>query len=152
MALLDPRQRSPVVASGGTFSGNPLTAAAGLAAMCQLTPDVYARLDRLGGDLRARATASFAEAGVPGQLTGDGSLFRVLPTSGLVVDYRSSLASQQPLGAAAQQMARLHRALLDEGIIISSTGLGCLSTPMGEGEVDRLVAALQRALARLPVE
>jgi glutamate-1-semialdehyde aminotransferase len=40
--------------------------------------------------------------------------------------------------------------LLEEGIIISKDGLGCLSTPMGEAEVDRFVSALERAVARLP--
>jgi glutamate-1-semialdehyde aminotransferase len=44
---------------------------------------------------------------------------------------------------------RLHRNLLDEGVIISKEGLGCLSTPMGEVEVDQFVKALERAVARL---
>jgi glutamate-1-semialdehyde 2,1-aminomutase len=145
MALLDPRRGPPVVASGGTFSGNPLSMAAGLAAMEQLTPAAYDRLDRLGHFLRTRATAAFAAAGVPGQLAGDGSLFRILLTTNQVTDYRSSLDGALPAG----QLARLHRSLLDEGVIVSSSGLGCLSTPMGEAEVDAFVAALTRALARL---
>ena len=148
MALLDPRQGAPAVASGGTYSGNPLTMAAGLAAMEQLTPEVYVRLDRLGERLRTRATAAFASAGVPGQLTGDGSLFRILPTSNRVTDYRSSLARALP----ASRFGRLHRYLLDEGIIVSNSGLGALSTPMGEPEIDRFVAALERALTKLKGE
>ena len=148
MALLDPSERAPLVASGGTFSGNPLTMSAGLAAMAQLTPEAYDRLDRLGARLRAQATAAFAAAGVPGQLTGDGSLLRILLTTTPVTDYRSSLAGALPAG----QMARLHRLLLDEGIIVSPSGLGALSTPMGEGEVDAFVTALRRALATLTGE
>ena len=145
MALLDASAGAPVVASGGTFSGNPLTMAAGLAAMAQLTPAVYGRLDELGERLRTRATAALAAAGVPGQLTGDGSLFRILLTANPVTDYRSSLAGALP----ASQMARLHRLLLDEGVIVSNSGLGCLSTPMDETHVDAFVAALNRALAKL---
>jgi glutamate-1-semialdehyde 2,1-aminomutase len=145
MALLDPTERAPAVASGGTFSANPLTMAAGLAAMEQLTPEAYRRLDRLGERLRAGATAAFAEAGVPGQLTGDGSLFRILLTREPVTDYRSSLSGALPAG----QMGRLHRLLLDEGVVVSTSGLGCLSTPMGEDQVDAFVDALRRALARL---
>jgi hypothetical protein len=34
-----------------------------------------------------------------------------------------------------------------EGIIISRIGLGCLSTPMGEAELDAFCDALTRALA-----
>jgi glutamate-1-semialdehyde 2,1-aminomutase len=145
MSLLDPSERAPVVASGGTFSGNPLTMAAGLAALEQLTPETYDHLDRLGERLRTRATEAFAAAGVPGQLTGDGSLFRILLTTAAVRDYRSSLAGALP----GTQMARLHRLLLDEGIIVSTSGLGSLSTPMDEGHVDAFVGALGRALARL---
>jgi glutamate-1-semialdehyde 2,1-aminomutase len=144
MALLDPRHGQPAVASGGTFSANPLTMAAGLAAMTQLTPAEYDRLDRLGELLRRQATAVFAAAGLPGQLTGDGSLFRILLTAGPVVDYRSSLAGAAP----ADSLARLHRALLDEGVIVSAAGLGCLSTPMTEATVGEIVAALERAVAR----
>ena len=38
MALLDPSLGNPVVASGGTFSANPLTMVAGYAALEQMTP------------------------------------------------------------------------------------------------------------------
>jgi glutamate-1-semialdehyde 2,1-aminomutase len=145
MGLLDPTGGVPRVTSGGTFSANPLTMAAGLAAMTPLTAAAYERLDALGARLRSRATAAFAAAGVPGQLTGDGSLFRILLTASPVTDYRSSLAGALP----ASRMARLHRLLLEEGIIVSTSGLGCLSTPMGEDEVDAFVAALERVLPRL---
>ena len=112
MELLDPTSGAPRVISGGTFSANPLTMAAGQAAMEQMTPEVYARLDALGERLRREGTAIFARAGVPGQLTGDGSLFRIMlseprsPTIG-----PPSKARHRP-GA---NMARLHRALLDAG-------------------------------------
>jgi glutamate-1-semialdehyde 2,1-aminomutase len=144
MELLDPTSGAPRVISGGTFSGNPLTMAAGQAAMEQMTPEVYARLDALGQRLRQEGTAIFARAGLPGQLTGDGSLFRILLTDRPVVDYRSSVGS-----LPAAKLSQLHRALLDEGAIISNTGLGCLSTPMGEAEVDRFLGALERAVAAL---
>src|SRR5207244_12543171 len=47
MELLDPR-RDPSIAQGGTYNGNPLGMAAGLAAMTELTPDVYEALNRKG--------------------------------------------------------------------------------------------------------
>jgi hypothetical protein len=62
-----------------------------------------------------------------------------------VTSYRESIAAALP----ATAMAALHRGLLTEGIIVSSTGLGCLSTPMGEADVDRFVGALERALPQL---
>ena len=145
MDLLDPSQGSPKVISGGTASANPLTMAAGLAAMEQMTPPVYARINRLGDLMRKRANEVFAAAGEPGQLAGDGSLFRLMMTAEPIVDYRTSIR-----GAAPQErFTRLHLNLLNEGIIISKEGLGCLSTPMGEEEVDRFVKALERAVAKL---
>ena len=145
MDLLDPSQGSPKVISGGTASANPLTMAAGLAAMEQMTPPVYARINRLGDLMRKRANEVFAAAGEPGQLAGDGSLFRLMMTAEPIVDYRTSIR-----GAAPQErFNRLHLNLLNEGIIISKEGLGCLSTPMGEEEVDRFVKALERAVAKL---
>lgn len=145
MNLLDPSRGDPNVASGGTFSGNPLTMVAGLAAMEQMTPEAYARLDALGERLRRRANAAFEAAGEPAQLTGDGSLFRILLTPEPIVDYRSSQRGKAP----SERMARLHLSLLDEGIIVSRDGLGCLSTPMSEAEVDQFVGALERSLRKL---
>jgi glutamate-1-semialdehyde 2,1-aminomutase len=145
MALLDPSGGAPRVISGGTFSGNPLTMAAGLAAMEAMTEAEYARLDRLGERLRAGADRLFRKAGRPGQVTGDGSLFRIMLTDEPITDYRSSVRRAAP----AAQMAQLHRELLDEGLVVSITGLGCLSTPMAEPEVDAFLAGLERALARL---
>jgi glutamate-1-semialdehyde 2,1-aminomutase len=145
MDLLDPTHGSPRVISGGTASANPLTMAAGLAAMEQMTPPVYSRINRLGDSLRKRANEVFAAAGEPAQLTGEGSLFRLLMTAERIVDYRTSVRNASP----PERFSRLHRNLLDEGIIISKEGLGCLSTAMGEGEVDQFVKALERAVARL---
>lgn len=145
MALLDPSAGSPKVVSGGTFSANPLTMVAGLATLRKAQPAVYDRLAVLGARLRERSAAAFAAAGVPGQLTGDGSLFRIMMTSDPVVDYRSGRQNAAP--AAVED--ELHRNLLQEGVIIGKGGLGCLSTPMGEAEVGQFVSALERSLARM---
>jgi glutamate-1-semialdehyde 2,1-aminomutase len=145
MALLDPTEGPPALASGGTFSGNPLSATAGYAAMTQLTPAVFTRLETLGDNLRARANAAFADAGVPAQVSGSGSLILVTPTDQPIVNYRSI-----PKGPAAEaRMRDLHRGLMDAGIIVSKEGLGALSTPMGQVEVDRFVAGVEQAAQRV---
>lgn len=145
MALLDPTEGPPALASGGTFSGNPLSAIAGYAALTQLTPDAYARLEVLGDDLRTRANAVFADAGVPGQVSGAGSLILVVPTDAPIVNYRSI-----PKGPETEaRMRGLHRGLMDAGIIVSKEGLGALSTPMGQEEIDRFVDGLAHAVQRI---
>ena len=146
MSLLDPTDGPPKVLSGGTFSANPLTMVAGLASMRQMTPDVYDRLDALGRRVRNESNAILANAGEPAQVTGDGSVFRIMMTAGPIVDYRSSVRGASP----PERFAALHKSLLDEGVIVSKDGLGCLSTPMGEAEIDGFLGALERSVAGLP--
>ncbi len=146
MSLLDPTEGPPKVLSGGTFSANPLTMVAGLASMHQMTPDAYEPLDALGRRLRAESNAILADAGESAQITGDGSVFRILMTADPIVDYRSSVRGASP----PERLGALHRNLLDEGVIVSKDGLGCLSTPMGDAEVDGFIAALERSVAGLP--
>ena len=144
MALLDPSLGSPPVASGGTFSANPLTMVAGYAALEQMTPAEFDRIGALGRRLRDEGNSVIAALGVKAQITGDGSLFRILFTDEPISDYRSSARQT----AASEVIARLHLNLLDEGVIISKAMLGCLSTPMGEEDVDFFVRALERSLRR----
>lgn len=46
-------------------------------------------------------------------------------------------------------MERLFHHLLDAGVLVHTNGLGYLSTPLTEREVEELAAALDRALAAL---
>ncbi len=146
MELLDPGKGGPRVLSGGTFSGNPLSMVAGLAAMELLTPAEFERLDRLGARIREGVNRVFADAGERIRMAGDGSLCRLNPTADPVTDYRSLVRNAVP----ASRMGALHRNLLDEGIIIAKAGMTCLSTPMGDAEIDAFVGAVGRAVANLP--
>jgi glutamate-1-semialdehyde 2,1-aminomutase len=146
MALLDPTTGPPAVLSGGTTSANPLSMVAGIAAMEQYTPAAVARLNALGERMRRGMDAVFARHGAPLCAGGDGSLVRVLPMPERPRGYRDF--AQAP--RAAQRLGALHAALLEEGIITTRMGTACLSTPMGEAEVDAFVAALDRVVPRLP--
>src|SRR6185312_16266742 len=88
MELLDPR-RSPNLAQGGTYNGNPLGMAAGLACMTELTPDVYAELNRKGARVAEQLTEVFDSHGIPVQVNGVASLLAIHFTDRPVVDYRS---------------------------------------------------------------
>ena len=132
MAVFDPRDGKPAVPHGGTFNANPVTMAAGLAAMRLMDEAAYARLDEMGETLRSGLRACLERAGVPGAVTGMGSLFRIHPSDRVLVDYRSAVADD----AEKQRLDRLHRALLDHGVLISPTGLGCLSTAVTEAEIE----------------
>jgi glutamate-1-semialdehyde 2,1-aminomutase len=142
MAVFDPRGGKPAVPHAGTFNANPVTMAAGLATMRLMDEAAFARLDELGARLRKSAEACLERAGTPGMVTGLGSLFRIHPFRRELVDYRSSL----PTPAEAARLRALHRRLLDHGVLMASAGLGCLSTAMGESELEFFTEALARCL------
>ena len=132
MAVFDPRGGKPAVPHGGTFNANPVTMAAGLAAMRLMDEAAYARLNEMGESLRSGFRACLEDAGVAGAITGMGSLFRIHPAARPLVDYRSAIADE----AERARLDQLHRALLDHGVLISPTGLGCLSTAVTQAEIE----------------
>ncbi len=81
MAVFDPGTQGPRILSGGTFSANPVTMAAGLAALQAMDHVAFARLEGMGARLRARLNDVFKKSGQPGQVTGDGSLFHIMMVS-----------------------------------------------------------------------
>jgi len=144
MAVFDPGTKGPRILSGGTFSANPITMTAGVAALQALDRGAFARLEDMGSRLRARLNQVFRSSGQEGQVTGDGSLFRLMMVSRPLQNYRDTVEV-----GAAQRSYRLFMALLDAGIMVNDNGLGCLSTPMGEAELDRIADALEAGLSRL---
>ena len=71
-----------------------------------------------------------------------GSLFRLHPVDRELTDYRSTRAS----AAEAERLTRLVRRLMEHGVLMSVTGLGCLSTPMGDSELEGLVETFAAVL------
>jgi len=142
---LDPTRAPARVISGGTYSGNPLSAVAGAAAVQKLTPAVFTRLDALGERLRSGVNQIFRAAGATAQASGDGSLFQIVPTDRPITDYRSVPRD----AAAVAWLDRLHRELLANRVIISNRGLACLSTAMDEAVVDECLSAFEAAVAGL---
>ena len=135
MELLDPR-RQPNLAQGGTYNGNPLGMAAGLAAMTELTPDVYVDLNRKGARVCEQLTEVLATHGVRAQVNGVGSLFAIHFTDKPVVDYRTKASSDQKV------THEFFLGLVNHGVLIAPRAMGSLSTPMEEGDLDRFIDAV----------
>ncbi len=145
MESFDPAHRQGVW-HASTFSGNPLSMAAGLAAMEDLTPDAIGRIDALGARLRRGFDRAFQTAGIRGQATGRGSLIQLHLTDMALRNARDTLAGVGDSGRAAQW---LHLSLLRHGVFLAPRGMCCISTAHGEREVDSAVAALEAVLAEL---
>lgn len=140
MALLDPRAGAAAIPQSGTFNGAAVCCAAGLAGYGGLTPEVQARLDALGEDLRARAQALFDRLGVRAQCVGVGSLFNVHFTDEPLHDYRAVARGDRQL------QTLLALALANRGVFLASRGMGCASSVMTFADVDAFLRALEGAL------
>ncbi|MGA9874473.1 MAG: aminotransferase class III-fold pyridoxal phosphate-dependent enzyme [Solirubrobacteraceae bacterium] len=115
MEVFDPR-RGDAVRHGGTFSANPVTMRAGVAALEALQlPDIE-RIDVLGDRLRE----SLLERGW--SVGGRGSLLKI--------------GARDPTG--------LWWALYEAGVLIAGNGLACVSTPMDERVLERVLLAFER--------
>jgi glutamate-1-semialdehyde 2,1-aminomutase len=140
MELLDPR-RQPNLAQGGTYNGNPLGMAAGVAAMKELTPDVYADLNRKGARVKDQLSEVFSSHGVPAQVNGVGSLLAIHFTETPVTDYRTKATSDERV------TRDFFLGLVNHGVLLAPRAMGALSTPMGEDEIQLFVDAVDAVVA-----
>jgi glutamate-1-semialdehyde 2,1-aminomutase len=112
---------------GGTFSGNPVSMAAGTVSLRLLTDDAIARLNRLGEEARRVLHDRVAEVGW--EVRGHGSLFRPFPAGATHFD--------------GELRKRLWWAAYDRGLLLTQANCVALSTPM----TDDVVADLTERLA-----
>jgi glutamate-1-semialdehyde 2,1-aminomutase len=143
MAVFDPRPGKPMLPHGGTFSANPVTMRAGLAAMELLDHAAFARLDAMGEAVRSGINGAFRRHGVPGGTVGLGSLLKIHFADRPVRDYRSAYLTERE----AQRQAVFNRGLLNRGVLAAGYGLMALSTPMLDADIDAIIEAASGALA-----
>ena len=160
-------EQGPVVPHAGTFNGNPMAMLAGSITLEHLTPDVYRHLDMLTERLRRGVRDVCAELEVPVQVTGLGSLFGIHFTDRPVRSWRDVAASFFPpkeqttllddhavkktdLDARGKKdlRQRVFLGLMNEGVLFTPSMVGCVSSPMGEEEIDGFIRAFRTVLAR----
>ncbi|MEA2667069.1 MAG: glutamate-semialdehyde -aminomutase, partial [Chloroflexota bacterium] len=139
MELMDPR-RQPNLPQGGTYNGNPLGMAAGVAALKELTPDVYEDLNRKGARVKDQLTEVFASHAMAAQVNSAGSLLAIHFTDVPVVDYRTKATSNQTI------TRDFFLALVNHGVLMAPRAMGALSTPMGEHDIQEFVDAVDAVL------
>jgi glutamate-1-semialdehyde 2,1-aminomutase len=132
----------PRLPAGGTFSANTVTMVAGHACLRLLDDGAFARLAAMGERTRGGIRQIFSQLGFDGQVTGEGSLFRLHPHQRPLQGYREARHS----AGEAARMARLHRGLLNAGVAATTYGLGCLSLAMTEADLGHLLGAVHDAV------
>jgi glutamate-1-semialdehyde 2,1-aminomutase len=130
----------------GTFNGNPLTMAAGIASVKALTPQAIDHINQLGAALRQGIDDAFAETGIHGLATGEGSLAYVHWTAGKITSAADVVRWKQKAGELPRL---LHMELLNLGIFSANRGLFNISTPMTGEVVDHALEAFRNALYTL---
>jgi glutamate-1-semialdehyde 2,1-aminomutase len=134
-------RRPGALSHGGTFNGNPVAAAAGLATLRELTPGRYDRLAELGDRLRTGLAGGIETAGIDARVDGIASLFQVF--AGPTLRGEGELTASQTLFLG----------LLVDGFHLAPRGMGAISTPVTDADVDALSEAVLgrlRALQREP--
>lgn len=137
MALFDPRRGGARIPHAGTFNANPVTLAAGVKTLELLDEAAFQQMAADGEYLRQNLREVTRSSGVPAQVTGEGSLFKIHFTPVEVVDFRSAATSDRGL----EHLLFLY--CLNRGVFTNGLARGCLSTVTRQGEIDPLLEAAE---------
>lgn len=140
MVHFDPR-RPESIPHSGTFNGNMLSMAAGIASLDLLPVLEIERINGLGGRLAEGLRAAVAEHGADAVVTRDGSLVQIHFDTGPEVRSGADLRPGSPT------LAGFHLAALNSGVFIAPRGEFNVTTAMDGDLVDEVVARLGQALA-----
>lgn len=133
------------VYQAGTLSGNPLAMRAGLASLPQLSPEMYAELDRKGKRLADGLRAALAESKVAGQVNQVGSLLTLFFTSKPVTNYADAKTSDTAM------FGRFFQEMLRQGFLLPPSQFEALfiSAAHTDDDIDHTIAAARASLSRL---
>jgi glutamate-1-semialdehyde 2,1-aminomutase len=145
MDVLNPRSPRYVYPHSGTFSANPVSVGAGLAAMQKFDRPAVERLNALTRLAVGKVEEAIRQTGIAASVTGTGSMFRVHLKPAAPRNYREAHLSPQE----NKRLKLLLDHMFDEGIILINSCSAALSTPMTEADVDTLAAAFRSGFEKL---
>jgi glutamate-1-semialdehyde 2,1-aminomutase len=147
--LFDPRTRTPKLGHGGTFNANPMTMAAGVAAMQLYDRAAFDRLSALGDRLRAGLEEALRVAQMPGIVRGASSMIGLFHTEKNFDNYRDLTTMMMADRSIGERSNEFFRFMLNEGVYMASQGFMVLSTAMNEADIDFILDKSLRALRAL---
>jgi len=145
MTLADPAKGKAGVNMTGTLSGNPISAAAGLATLGVIQeqgPAFYDNLFAYGERLRDGLTAAFKARGIPTQAPGDGPIFQLYLQDEAIRDYRDTLHADAP------RWSRFCHGMIRRGVYFNGGKVYC-SAAHDENDLRATLAACEEALDEL---
>ena len=142
MAPFDPTHPD-TIPHNGTFNGNNITMAAGIATMREYEAEEVARINQLGQRLKDGFNRAFQTEGVKVRAVGLGSIVRIHWSDGETRTARDAVSAQ----SAAQALPKLlHMELMNRDIFSAPRCQFAISTPMTEQEIDTAVAVMGQCL------
>ena len=145
MDVLNPHSDRFLFPHSGTFSANPISMSAGLAAMEAFDEPAVKRLNALTRRAIAGVRDAISETGARACVTGGGSMFRVHMKAEPPHNFREAYLDEEETA----RLKRLLEHLFREGFLLINTCTATLSTPMTEAEIDALVGAFRSGFADL---
>jgi len=137
----------------GTFTGNPVTAAAALATIREIAENnLCTHASSLGAAVRDSLNELFRRRKIGWLAFGRFSAFHVLPCSGTHAPDPAALTFDDYLVRPNAQLQKLRMALNLEGVDIGTRGTAFLSGVHVNADVNILILAFDRALDRLARE
>ena len=144
MDLLDSSRGPTGFFQSGSFSAHPVTMAAGLATLRELTPSAFAHLNRLADRLTTGLSDLFARRGFPALAVNAGSVFSIYFIEGKLETYRDLARADRVLSH------QVFLALLQEGYFLNHTLTMCaLSLPMEDRHITGLIAAVEKVMDKV---
>jgi len=132
------------IAHSGTFNGNPVTMAAGIACLEELTENAIERINSFGAILRKGIDEVFQSVGIRGFATGMGSLACIHFNAHPVRDYRTAAMDNH------DAMTLVHLKLLGKGVNVPRRGGELsISTPMTELEVSTFLRVFEESVTEI---
>lgn len=131
------------VYQAGTFNGNPLSMAAGYAAVTELEDgSVYEKVNALGDRMRKGLEEVTADMGLETRVYGAASMFQIYITGEDVADYQAALRADKDLFLKFQQE------LMKRGIFFPPSQYECnfISYAHGEDEIDDTLSTVEDSL------
>jgi glutamate-1-semialdehyde 2,1-aminomutase len=130
----------------GTLAGNPMATAAGLAALSQLTPDVYRLLETRATRLASLITEATSAAGLPVTTSRVGTLVGIFLGDALGSD-RLPINFDEAKRTDEKLFARFFHALLAQGVAMAPGAYEAIFVGLGHDDVvmDDLAERFHRA-------